>query len=298
MFIDNLINLKKKSSVRKMKHSNKKAFTIIELVVVILVMGVLVAAITESRVLMEQAKVKAAQRMASNSPVLGILDDDGQRSVVAWFDAFNTEDITVASGLVSEWRSRVGNVALSQTTGTRQPDYMAEGITYFPAVDFDGADDFLWGMPILRGGDDTYTLAAVFWADILKTSVVYEQGTSTATGGRRSAILLGDTGIMGFVGQSADFKSMPYSAGRANSVVIVVDDGETSIYLNNGAVLTGSLSSSTLNIGSAQAVMGRKIGSAEYLDGKISEVIVFQDALQADDIAAVRKYLNTRYNIK
>ena len=55
-----------------LKKDNNKAFSLIELAVVILIIGILVAAVTQGGKLVSRAKVTSAKTMTQSSPVSGI----------------------------------------------------------------------------------------------------------------------------------------------------------------------------------------------------------------------------------
>jgi len=284
-----------------MRNNSKKAFTILELVIVILVIGAIVGAVVESKVLLEQSKVKAAKKMSYNSPALSITGDDDQRSLVAWFDALDTDTIVMSSNVVSEWRSKVGEINASQVTAGNRPTYVAEGITHFPAIEFDGVDDYLQlNRAVIGGADDSYTIAAVFNSDIENDwQVIYEQADSDNATGTRLSLLLSNSAGFCYAFQGSNVQAGSYAANRPNSLVAVNDNGAIKFYLNNATYSSASIDASTLNAATDVAFIGRQEPDlTQQFDGKISEILIFDKALDANEIEEVRSYLTTKYNIK
>ena len=62
-------------------NKNNKAFSLIELSIVILVISLLVVGVTKGSRLMSEAKLKSAQALTSSSPV------NAMTGVVLWLDA-------------------------------------------------------------------------------------------------------------------------------------------------------------------------------------------------------------------
>lgn len=66
-------------------------------------------------------------------------------SLQAWWDAADASTITKdGSNLVSAWTDKSGNSRdLAQATGTNQPTWTASVLNGFPAIDFDGTDNYM-----------------------------------------------------------------------------------------------------------------------------------------------------------
>ena len=129
------------------KAKQKLAFSLIELSVVILIIGILVLGVTQGSRMMKEAKLKSARSLTSSSPVTSIpslsmwLDSTAERS----FD----DAERVGGGTISNWYNvnpqssdnKINNVA--QTTPTKKPLYVVNGIGGLPSIRFDGANNYL-----------------------------------------------------------------------------------------------------------------------------------------------------------
>jgi type II secretory pathway pseudopilin PulG len=131
------------------KHKSKAstAFSLIELSIVILIVGIIIAGITQSSRLVRQSKLKSAQNLTTSSPVTGI------RGLALWLET--TQDASFpASGLDDESPLLQWNDSNSQTaskffaipasgvttTGSAAIKYDNEGINGLPSIKFDGGN--------------------------------------------------------------------------------------------------------------------------------------------------------------
>jgi len=209
-----------------------KAFSLVELSVVILIIGILVAGVTQSGRLIRQIKLSTARSVTASSDVASI------RDVTAWFEASTEGNFTDINNVtdvenkavILEWRDinpqkPIGDrPKLRNEASGSQPMYIANGINGIPSVYFDGgADkagpfpsdataDYIYStdeptMPLLSK-DKTYSMFAVFRADIdqvKKTSMITQIGANEATNAPQSFASIGfigtatDNGLPGFI---------------------------------------------------------------------------------------------------
>lgn len=118
----------------------RKAFSLIELSIVILIIGILVAGVTSSSRLVSQMKLSSARSITRSSPVASIT------GIVAWFE----------SSLESSFEPNIGNqdqvalwndinpqssfkYVLSQTNSGYRPTYVQSGINGIPSLSFNNS---------------------------------------------------------------------------------------------------------------------------------------------------------------
>ena len=170
-----------------------KAFSLVELSVVILIIGILIAGVTQSGRLIRQIKLSTARSLTSSSDVASI------RDVTAWFEAttpgvftdtYGNTDIDDGSKLrawrdvnpqkaISDKPIMKNGTAVDGSTNNTEPKYIISGINGLPSVYFDGGlnigalsdgtGDIISTtdtatMPILAG-DKTFSMFAVFRSD-------------------------------------------------------------------------------------------------------------------------------------
>ena len=197
--MNNLSNLNFK------KTQLKKAFSLIELSVVVLIIGILIAGITQSSRLVRAMKLNTARSLTRSSDVASI------RNLTAWFDATAegvlSTTIPATSGAtyadpghrdnVLVWKDSnpqdtdADKVILYNTTSANAPIYLNSAISGLPALYFDGADiltsNNLVTMP-LSAGSKNYSMFTVFNYDTTATcdiAAIFSigDGGSDTTGG-------------------------------------------------------------------------------------------------------------------
>jgi prepilin-type N-terminal cleavage/methylation domain-containing protein len=136
-----------KINMNKQKSKASTAFSLIELSIVILIVGIIVAGVTQSSRLVRQSKLKSAQSLTQSSPVNGI------RSISVWFET--TQDASFPSslddeGAITQWndtnpqtQSRLyavpaANATTPSSTSSSSIVYDVEGINGLPSIKFDG----------------------------------------------------------------------------------------------------------------------------------------------------------------
>ena len=192
---------------RNVSHKNlKKAFSLIELSVVVLIIGILIAGITAGSRLVRNSKLASAAQFTKSSDINSIADlvlwlEPTQENSFATTD--NTSALTYANvadpkdssyvkdtlrpdnrEYVARWndispRAMPGNKkSVYQETGARRPMYIANAINGLPALQFDGSAQYLYSQnnnttpsaPPLVAGDKSYTMIAVFSATKIKSN--------------------------------------------------------------------------------------------------------------------------------
>jgi len=193
-----------------------KAFSLVELSVVILIIGILVAGVTQSGRLIRQIKLSTARSVTSSSDVASI------RDITAWFEA-STEGIFVDQNNVTDVENNAvlkkwNDVNPQKPKGDRpvlqvgssgtEPKYITSGINGIPSVYFDGGD-YVFStdsptMPLISG-DKTYSMFAVFRADISSVetkSIITQIGNDVTLDDNKfvSIGFIGSSGSKGKVG--------------------------------------------------------------------------------------------------
>mgnify|MGYP003134514421 FL=1 len=171
------------------------------------------------------------------------------------------------------------------------------------SFDFDGTDEFAAtsSAPIAAGAT-TYSFEAVFKADTASaTQVIWEQGTTAQTTGRRVCMILLSTGAGGFNGQNADLHTVSYSANVWYNWTITVDttlsSNKIKIYVN-GVLSNQGNPTSTLNAGADGARVGNKLSnSTENFNGKIALVRAYNKVLTAAEVAQNYNAQKSRFGI-
>lgn len=164
-----------------------KAFSLVELSVVILIIGILIAGITQSGRLIRQMKLSTARSVTSASDVSSI------RDITAWFETSSenifvtTTDITDIEDQdsIKKWtdinpqKSKSERPELAVGAAGTEPKYYSNGINGVPAIYFDGGDKISMDLGVsdpasatfpLTLKDKNFSMFTVFRADAGKVN--------------------------------------------------------------------------------------------------------------------------------
>ena len=298
---------------------NKRAFSLIELSIVILIIGILVAGVTTASRLVKQMKINSIKQMTYSSPVAGIkglslwLETSLEGSVTGAVNPFNPDE----NEKISSWNDinpqTSTRVILGQNNDALRPFYTSNStINSLPALRFDGAQ-WLFSIKAFGGNiplnpsDDSFTLIAV-WQTNVNTGVnqaVIDQNSlsNVEPAGARAGILLTLFGTYGFCGQANDYWGcQPYAIKTPYiSAITVKETGAVSVYTNSTTTgCNGNINANTLNISDEAFFIGVKSTNTntERMNGLVQEVIIYDRALSNEELGDVMKYLSKKFAIR
>ncbi len=310
-----------------MKKSKISAFSLIELSIVILVIGLLIAGVATGSKLIRDSRLKTARAFSQSSVVSGL---DG---LVFWLDATAENTITNSSNsykisdqdrikTIKSNHQGSKNVVFSEASSNAGPKYILKGPNQLPTMYFNGAINTLSGdclkIPFSNYLDPRqFTMFIVFQGLESQTGgggTLYSNniGSSTdtgfyvsymASGGRWMSLYFGSIEPLGLLNISSKSRrpllfsmysaNTPNRSGPASNVFInsinSYMESETPYLANSGG-------------GSGIISLGCNISASsftvDYFNGYISEVILLDRALSDEDRKEVEVYLMKKYNIK
>ncbi len=309
---------------------NKKAFSLIELSVAILIIVILVAGVSSSSRVLRQMRLSSARTQTQSSPVAGIKD------LYAWWEttsekSFNNSD-TENGDSVSNWYDLnpqlAYNIGVTQGgSATLKPTYYSDGINGLPALNFDGGDYLKTSIdqPAIFSSGAGSTVFTVFQATDVATQrflVMQPLGNCTRNieiGHTTGANASGNYGINSGCGYATVAPEGTVTSLRPVIMSLVMfaspltsgSTANTAIFKNGGATLAltadtvggynNSLSKSygtgvaPLFIGARDSLNNGTV-NANFV-GKIGEIIIFNRALSAEERREVEKYLGKKWEI-
>jgi prepilin-type N-terminal cleavage/methylation domain-containing protein len=283
-----------------------KAFSLIELAVVILIIGTLVAGVVQGSRMIDAARVQTAQTVTQSSPVAGI------PNLVIWLDASASNSFDSAEAVdgtqITNWYDVNPHVTskavVTQATTLDKPTYIAEAINNLPSVRFNGTNGCLTNTTLAVG----VHMSSFIVAKTSSVTAVFRRLISISTG---YFVGIGN-GTPAPVGQFAVFYNdgggFNHTAGfGADSVLTVDKDYVFSATLNALGINKGYING--VDVGSPPTTPESKVvSSGMYVGchntsgtqrwfGDIAEIIVFDRALSADERKAIEKYLGKKWGI-
>ncbi len=297
----------------------RKAFSLIELSIVILVIGILIAGITQSSRLISQFKLKTARQLTSSSPVSSIPD------VSMWFDAtseyafatgagtytdVDTPDDQTAIGRWNDMNPRVTALerkALVQATGNNQPTYYSNAVNDLPALSYDGTNDCLASSSgnvspsYFSSADQQVTIFLV--QRFMGTSSSNTSSISWSTAVTNRFILFAswsgdiffDSGDASDTRVTYDIPSSSNFYGKPYLISLKRNGADSELWLNTSSIASRDDAGSFVDFSTSAAFeVG---GCASRFNGFISELIVFDRALNSEEQSAVESYLSKKWGI-
>ena len=290
------------------------AFSLIEISIVILVIGILIVGITQSTRLVKESGLMSARSLTQSSPVTGIKDlmSWHETSLKTSFDS----DAQIDGSTIATWydngkQSTTQNSAIQGTISLRPlfKEYVFDGA--IPAVRFDGSNDYLY---ISREISEDFTIIAVFktTGGVISTAPDWFEGTGIVDAEayatvndfgltiQKSGRILAGTGNP----DTTIYHNGKYNDGRAHMVFFTrtKSNGTIKLYADGGKTALASSSSATtsaltaptrITIGSLQTLR-----DGYYLGGDVAEIIIYSRALNTEERESIATYLSKKYKIK
>jgi len=290
----------------KISYNNKKAFSLIELSIVILIIGILVAGVTQSSRLVRQIRLSTAQQLTRSSEVSTIKD------IVFWAETtLDNAMVNTANGFsfdenspILTWNDNNPQSTLkfnvTQSNTANQPLYKGVGINGLPSLSFNGGQLLL--SPInsvpLPANDKNYTFVIVWRANTVNAGngqILMSQDSQTAVMNTLGSYYITPGGVYGFAGNNNDLTNVGVTANKDYISLIVVNNNvanNISIYTNSNTAVNGATSGAggnytTLTLGSYYFGFGGRVQYAQFYSGLISEAIVIDRTINAEEIRVI-----------
>lgn len=302
-----------------MKIFTKKAFSLIELSIVIIVVGILIAGVTYGSNLIDKANVKAARSLTQSSPVQSI------HGLSLWLDATSSDaftDANISDGdSIAKWqdtnphRSDDNRLHVVQTNNSYKPKYIENGINDLPAVLFDGSNDNLIKTNVPTESFMNYDEGTIFivikdekQTVLAGTPLSFVNVTHTNSNHRRFLVhtptpsaqkvyfdfgYYGSTGSLSYDTTDSSFFHKPLllsAVHRENNYSEIRIDGAME---SSRSSITATIPAHT----DFKLTIGAYFNSDHLYKGLIGEIIVYDHALSNKDIVYVENYLLQKWGI-
>jgi prepilin-type N-terminal cleavage/methylation domain-containing protein len=291
---------------------NKKAFSLIELSIVILIIGILVAGVTQSSRIIYELKLKSAESQSQASPVNSVkdlylwLNLTSLNPVTSANNGDNPEDQDTISSLNDSNTQSSAKFNATQSTDSLRPKFVKRGINGLPSLEFDGTDDRL---SITNLFTQSFSLFAVIKTDVAGSCCEGYYGRpifwgDAQTNGRDGIPLsIGGSRARTFNGSPDSTLGGTTNVSDNNPHIIFVsrdiNNGARSIYVdgnldasdNNGA--TGVVLNDVATI-----LLGGNTIDNMFFDGLIGEIIVFDRVLKTEERISIEAYLSKKWGVE
>ncbi|MDX2083020.1 MAG: LamG-like jellyroll fold domain-containing protein [Rickettsiales bacterium] len=283
-----------------------KAFSLIELSIVILIIGILIAGITSGSALISKFKLSTARTLSNSAPVLGIsglslwLDATSERAFPTGQDSDGTK--------VSDWydlndQRTYEKTNVSQSTIGNQPTYTKSAINGLPALNFNNtSNQYLQNTNVLGSSLFSSDQTTIF---ILQKSTTTSTTTTTAicwnVNAPRLVIHSPHNGTIYFdFGASARINTAVTNNFHNNPKILSFShssDGFSDIKVDGTQILRSAASYILPVSQSATFYLGRSNTTTDYFLGYIGEIIIYNRALKNDERSAIESYLSRKWGV-
>lgn len=292
----------------KTRSKNRQAFSLIELSIVVLIIGLLVASIIGGKSLVSAAALSKAKSLTTSSPIAGIED------LALWLETVSPKsfDTVLNDGdTVTTWNDinpqLTAKKNVTQSTAGQKPLYVKNGINNLPAVVFDATNDVLSATSI-----SSYDLASptqgITMCFVIKTNVgsavilsSYDSLSGNTINAQNGGYMRWAYGTTDHVFSELSPDTNYFVGGGKTSIVCAIQDSiGMSTYVNgslaNPTPIANSPSitnyTSTLFIGASDSA-----GSFPF-KGSIGELVIFKRSISDAERKDVELYLSKKWGIK
>lgn len=297
------------------KNNFRKAFSLIEISIVVLVIGILIAGISSGIDLYSDFVISKARNLTTNSRVGRISD------LNLWLETTTDKSFLTAEKYdqapISNWNGinliSSNIVSATQTNSNYKPKYILNGLNGLPVIRFEGKDtdipnsDYM-ALPdeIVPYGDSDYSVFIVAKKTlnnsarniVLSGGSAIEQSTSSM-----NAFGFMNNSVVSYWYTTASILTSPNDSIIANNFYITeffYDKNITanrSIYINGSKVVEGD-KGSRVSTKNNNFIGKRSDWTLNYFDGDLAELIVYNKALTNSERKSVAEYLSRKWNIK
>ena len=278
------------------KINKVKAFSLIELSIVILIIGILVAGVTQSSRLINQMRLASARSMTFSSPV------PATPNLIAWYESVSDKSFEESQmsdqALLSSWYdinpTTTDKKNSFQSTDLNKPQYSIDSSSGLPVVKFVDQDFFIMPDGTIPFGNAPYTI--IFVSKTNAFCVCGVLGSGIYLNNQSNAFRYDPTAGL--------FYNYWFGVDLALSNASLRDKMQIFTFTYNlslregfvDGVFKGRIASSNRASSSTNNRIGYTFTS-EYMNGIIAEIIIFDRALKTDERKAIESYLGKKWRI-
>lgn len=279
----------------------QKGFTLLELSLVIVVIGILIGAMVKATSLIKPSKIVSAAVKTSNSVVFGI-----NEGPILWFETTIKENIELDSNnRVVKWKnlgrhSLKNELFLKNDNDAEKPVFKEDIIKGLPAIYFDGNTTFLeLSEEIECIGCRPHTIFVVAHPEVTEnigTADLFSQSESGSSINYGTLLSITNNKTHAHL-RSSETITVNTTAPLSNIFIAMQRyDGNILRAGTNGG-LSNDLSIGGVRDARYQVFVGSRsdLSSSNNLDGYIGEIIVFDMALNDSDTRDVLIYLINKW---
>lgn len=289
----------------------KKAFSLVELSIVILLIGIVLAAVTQSSSLFGKFKISAALTQTQSSPVASI------GGLILWLESCSegsfAESEADNGSSISAWKdlnpqAKPNNA--TQSSGSQKPTYIKNCINNLPCVRFDGGDYLSFDGSSLIGTN--YSVFIVEQRRLSQDNMYFLGGDYSLTNVNTGLVLGYRTATTLTFGQISNDRNLTQAVSaystplaRIHAAIHSSKSGNR-YFLNGGSQALQTYTAYDQPLDNISTINGAylarfylpELALEFFYTGDIGEVIIFNSTIKDYEITAVNAYLAKKWGIK
>ncbi len=228
----------------------------------------------------------------------------GSSSILTWLDA---STLGFSNGnSVGVWTDNSGNGnSFGQANASSKPTFLTNQINGLPALDFDGGDLLI--LPPASDFDNQSDLSWFIVAETDATSSAQNLLSTTYAGGSAASFKWNSLFRSGkheeyIKNDNGSYVSRTTNGVNTSPVIrsVALTGSSTDVmtrYVNGLLTHTASISPFSVGFHNGSTIGRNSTTGNWYLDGRIAEIVIFNDALNVSQIKIINNHLSTKYGI-
>jgi prepilin-type N-terminal cleavage/methylation domain-containing protein len=280
--------------------SQKTAFTLIEISLVIILIGVISAAILGSISLIDSAKINRSRSLTAN------VFFKKNSNLIAWYetssgDSFKKNEVN-DNDQITNWFD-ISSSSLSTkknilSTSSANITYKKKGINNIPSIKITSGNLELANFH--QASSSRNTIFIVFQPQSLSSNIAtlvdsHSSNSSSSLSIQNASVILNLGSTSAIISKNQN--SLNFSNGSNYIIAAYFDSSLSKAYINNAAAF---YEKDGVNPGSNQLkglTIGSNKSSTNQFIGYISEIIIFDGYLKESERTEIFSYLGQKYNI-
>jgi len=282
--------------------TKRQAFSLIELSVVLIIIGLLIVGVTRGVSIVKSSRLAAARIMTAKSKIAEISD------LAAWYETSLATSLlpseTVDESQITTWYDSNPSSLLEQKNTLSKSAgsdliYRSNGINHLPSLEF----NYSTGIKITdfyQGWSAQNTVFIVFSPTAAPNSALMvlvdsDASHSTSSIGIKSDKISLDAGTTLETGTAVS--PLFFDVNGSYIIAAYFDSTRSRAYSNNATTAAGGSPADAGPNSLNGLTVGANKDSSNSFQGLISEVIIFNRVLQIDERKSVMSYLSKKYRI-
>ncbi|MBU6339357.1 MAG: prepilin-type N-terminal cleavage/methylation domain-containing protein [Rickettsiales bacterium] len=281
----------------------KKAFSLIELSLVVLIVAILIAGATQISNLLEKSNLSTARSLTSSSPVPSI------KGLVSWYETTSEKSFSSIlndGDAVATWydinvQSTIKNNA-TQSNSSYRPSYKISNITQLPMLYFDGTNDS-FDLPdyTIPSGNSAFTIFVANNCICTKSySAIYSAGNQASGAEVNYMRYMSSPTSMEFDASGSYFVASIPIASKTTIFTATYDNtpnNKSIAFYKNGILETTAAIylSSDFKISYTNSYIGRTYWAGDFYLGYLGEIIIYNRFLTTEERKSVENYLSKKW---